>query len=179
MVKRRQRNVQNSVIHVQSCCLLIYAVLLAVAVVVGFVVILKWCYHRNVTSHLLCIVRFCCCHFRYALNWNLPPKNHRDVLQSLSALSGTSVQMHVNTLQKVNSKSSGKNQVLISTKMWRSMIEAKLKIRAKETYELLVSSIKILPPQKSNQNHAFHYAWASILDVFENFRSRPESETHS
>ena len=123
MVQRQQRNVQYSVIHVQSCCLLIYAVLLAVAVVVGFVVILKWCYHRNVTSHLLSItVRFCCCHFRYALNWNLPPKNHRDVLQSLSALSGTSVQMHVNTLQKVNSKSLGKNRVLISTKM----IEAQL-----------------------------------------------------
>ena len=169
MVQRRQRNVQNSVIHVQSCCLLTYAVLLAVAVVVGFVVILKWCCHRNVTSHLLSIVRFCCCHFRHALNWNLPPKNHRDVLQSLSALSGTSVQMHVNTLQKVNSKSSGKNQVLISTKMWRSMIEAQLKIRAKETYELLVASIKILPPQNSNQNHAFHYAWAAILDVFENW----------
>ena len=60
------------------------------------------------------------------------------------------------------------------------MIEAQLKIRAKETYGLLVSSIKILPPQKSNQNHAFHYAWAAaILDVFENFRSRPESETRS
>ena len=117
MVQRRQINVQNSVIHVQSFCLLIYAVLLAVHVVVGFVVVLKWSYHRNVTSHLLCIVRFCCCHFRYALNWNLPPKNHRDLLQSLSALSGKSVQMHVNTLQRVNSKSSGKNRVLNSTKM--------------------------------------------------------------
>ena len=59
------------------------------------------------------------------------------------------------------------------------MIEAQLKIRAKETYELLVASIKILPPQNSNQNLAFHYALAAILDVFENFRSRPESETRS
>ena len=87
MVQRRQRNVQNSV---QSCCLFIYAVLL----------ILKRCYHRNVTSHLLSIVRFCCCHLRYALNWSLPPKNHRHVLQSLSALSGTSVYMDYITESK-------------------------------------------------------------------------------
>ena len=42
VVQRWQRNVQNSVIHVQSCCLLVnilfFAVLLAVAVVVGFVI---------------------------------------------------------------------------------------------------------------------------------------------
>ena len=41
VMQRRQRNVQNSVIHVQSCCLLFFAVLPAVAVVVGFFVIQK------------------------------------------------------------------------------------------------------------------------------------------
>ena len=51
-----QRNVHNSVIHVQSCCLLIetfysFAILLAVTLVVGFVVIQKKCYHGNVMSH--------------------------------------------------------------------------------------------------------------------------------
>ena len=41
VVQQWQRNVENSVMHVQSCCLLFFAVLLAVAVVVGFVVIQK------------------------------------------------------------------------------------------------------------------------------------------
>ena len=46
VVQRRQRNVQNSVMHEQSCVLLIkidyfFAVLLVVAVVVGFVLIQK------------------------------------------------------------------------------------------------------------------------------------------
>ena len=35
----------------QSCCLLCFAVLIAIAIVVGFVVIQKQCYHGNVTSH--------------------------------------------------------------------------------------------------------------------------------
>ena len=36
--------------HVQSCCLLCFAALIAIAIVVGFVVIQKQCYHGNVTS---------------------------------------------------------------------------------------------------------------------------------
>ena len=46
VVQRRQRHVQNNVMHVQSFCFvnintLFFAVLLAVAVIVGFVVIKK------------------------------------------------------------------------------------------------------------------------------------------
>ena len=46
VVQPWQGNVQNSVIHLQSCCLFIetfyfFAVLLAVTIVVGFVVIQK------------------------------------------------------------------------------------------------------------------------------------------
>ena len=74
VVQRWQRNVQNSVIHVQSCCLLVnilfFAVLLAVAVVVGFV-IQKKCYRSNVTSHFS------------SLFWQKPqPRNQRKMRRS-------------------------------------------------------------------------------------------------
>ena len=65
VVQRRQRNVQNSVVHVQSergahakllfvnINISFFAVLLPIAVVIGFVVIQKKCYHGNATSLVL------------------------------------------------------------------------------------------------------------------------------
>ena len=38
--------------------ILFFAVPLAVTVVVGFVVIQKWCYHGNVTSHFSSLLQF-------------------------------------------------------------------------------------------------------------------------
>ena len=57
VVQRRQRNVRNSVCRCKFYKHIIFAVLLAVAVVVGFVVIQKYCYHGNVTSHVFSL--FC------------------------------------------------------------------------------------------------------------------------
>jgi len=61
VVQQRQWNVQKIVMHLQSCCfanlnLLIFAVLVAVAVVVE---IHKFCYHGNVMSHLSLYYAFC------------------------------------------------------------------------------------------------------------------------
>ena len=57
-VQRRQRNVQKSVMHVQICQiifvnknLLLFCRSSSVAVLVGFVVINKYCYHGDVTSY--------------------------------------------------------------------------------------------------------------------------------
>ena len=69
IVQRRLRNVQKSVMHVQICCfantnLFFFAGLVAVAVVVAklpIVVVQKFCYHGNWTSHFssffLCVLK--------------------------------------------------------------------------------------------------------------------------
>ena len=54
--QRQQRNVQNSVMHVQICCfvnknLLLFCRSSSVVVFGGFVVIQKECYHGDVTSY--------------------------------------------------------------------------------------------------------------------------------
>ena len=83
VVQRRLRNVQKSVMHVQSCCFANLNRLLfchsrcrrhrRCLSSLNIVVIQKFCYHGNVTSHFSSLLAICCfeLHFGNIFDWKI------------------------------------------------------------------------------------------------------------